>query len=240
MQIETLLEQCTEHRISDSLCIRADSRKTSVNLIKGFVQQLAKRAMDAQAKDVLIFFPDCPRPWQIPADMALETDDGRPLITDKTFAAKLNQAIDSQQEDSKMPRGIITKAEFDWNALASGINPVYISTMKEQDNLYVNAAVIQAQSGKPAKSLLNDTAHSLNSDEELQNRCSYVARGENLIEYQYEALRWFKDSQTQIWIRRGMTFTSNIWGIEYLGEPCWIEEVLDAVPLNYHVDNIAR
>ncbi len=77
MHIETLLEQCTEHRIADSLCICADSKETASKLVIGFVQQMASRAAAFRKKEVLIFSPGCRKPRQIPVEMAMQTGGSR-------------------------------------------------------------------------------------------------------------------------------------------------------------------
>lgn len=135
-------------------------------------------------------------------------------------------------------RGIIRSAtDLDWNAIINGENPVYISQMEDQHNLFINTAAVSAQSGKPPKEFLAATAHALNSEEELQNRCKFLLRDGSMTEYDYRALRWYRDPESGIWVRKHMDFISNFWKIDYLGQPCWMVEVLEAAPRDKHLDS---
>lgn len=135
-------------------------------------------------------------------------------------------------------RGIIESAtDLDWNAIARGNNPVYISQLQDQHNLYLNQAAVAAQSGKPPAEFLSATAHALNYEEELLGRCQHITRDRQLVEYSYRAMRWFRDPETGIWVRRQMQFISNFWLVDYLGQPCWMGEVLEANPLERFLDS---
>ncbi len=118
--------------------------------------------------------------------------------------------------------------EIDWTAIQSYDRPVYISQLDTQQNLYLNNAAFTAQSAKPPSDFLRSTAHELNYDDELVKRCYHLKRDAHLIEYEYEALRWFRDPDSALWIRRRMQFISNFYKIIYLGQDCWLGEVLGA------------
>jgi hypothetical protein len=135
-------------------------------------------------------------------------------------------------------RGVINMAdslrsghEIDWTAIQSYDRPVYISQLDTQQNLYLNNAALTAQSAKPPSDFLRSTAHELNYDDELVKRCYHLKRDAHLIEYEYEALRWFRDPDSALWIRRRMQFISNFYKIIYLGQDCWLGEVLGAATL---------
>lgn len=116
--------------------------------------------------------------------------------------------------------------EIDWNAIQSHDRPVYVSQLDSQQNLYLNNAAFTAQSAKPPSDFLRSTAHELNYDDELVKRCYHLRQDAHLIEYEYEALRWFRDPDSALWIRRRMQFISNFYKIVYLGQDCWLGEVL--------------
>ena len=94
-----------------------------------------------------------------------------------------------------------------------------------------------AQSEKPPAEFLCATAHSLNFEDELLNRCQHLKRDGYLLEYNYEALRWFRDPDTGLFVRRRMQFVSNFHRVTYLGQDCWMGEVLRADPIDRFVDN---
>lgn len=143
----------------------------------------------------------------------------------------------SKKPPAQKLRGIIQAAtDLDWSEIVGGSNPVYVSQLQDQHNLFLNQAAVSAQSGKPPAEFLSATAHALNFEEELITRCGHLIRDEHLREYNYRALRWFRD-ESGIWIRRHMAFVSNFWKISYLGQPCWLGEVLEAMPLETHLDN---
>lgn len=144
-------------------------------------------------------------------------------------------AIAGSGEPSSRPRllrGVIQSAvDLDWTAIHGGNNPIYINELKTQRNLYLNEAAVAAQSGKPPAEFLSATAHVLNFEEELTDRCRHLMRDRRLQTYSYLALRWFQDEETGIWIRRQMSFVSNFWRVSYLGCDCWMGEVLQALPV---------
>ncbi len=131
---------------------------------------------------------------------------------------------------------IQVKTELDWTAIQGGATPVYITQLADQHNLYLNHAAVLAQSGKPPAEFLSATAHALNFEEELSSRCARIEQDGELTDYPYEAMRWFRDEQGR-WIRRRMQFFSNFWKVNYLGQECWLGEVLQATPLEQFVDS---
>lgn len=138
----------------------------------------------------------------------------------------------------KQPAPVVrSRVELDWTAIQQGSNPVYISQMRDQHNLYLNAAAVSAQSEKPPAEFLSATAHTLNFEDELLERCEHLGQNGQLIEYTYQALRWFRDPDSQLMIRRRMQFVSSFYRVHYLGQDCWLGEVLSAAPLERFVDN---
>lgn len=123
---------------------------------------------------------------------------------------------------------IVAGLELDFNAIYESQNPIYITQISDQTNLFANKAALAAQGKKP-KEFLGQSACALNDEEELALRCSLIYKDGSLTEYQYSALRWFSDPETGFWRRKRMNFTSNFRRIEYLGELCWLGEVLEAV-----------
>ncbi len=125
----------------------------------------------------------------------------------------------------------------DWTAIQAYHRPVYVSQLDTQQNLYLNNAAFMAQAAKPPSNFLRSTAHELNYDDELVKRCNHLKRDAHLIEYEYEALRWFRDPDSALWIRRKMQFVSNFYRIVYLGQDCWLGEVLWADTLDSFADS---
>lgn len=132
---------------------------------------------------------------------------------------------------------VLSRFDFDWNAIHSGDHPIYITQLHDQHNLYLNRAAVIAQSDKPPAEFLSATAHSLNFEDELLTRCQYLQQAGHLLEYTYEALRWFRDPDTGLLVRRRMQFVSNFYRVMYLGQDCWLGEVLQANPLERFVDS---
>lgn len=118
--------------------------------------------------------------------------------------------------------------ELNWAAIQASNRPVYITQFADQQNLFLNFTAVMAQSNKPPGDFLRSTAHTLNFEDELLQRCRYLKTDHRLIEYEYQALRWFQDPDTGLWIRRRMQFVSNFYRIFYLGRECWLGEVLVA------------
>lgn len=146
-----------------------------------------------------------------------------------------NQSDRTPQQPRRSP--IITSAsDLDWNAIFSGQNPIYINDLRTQRNLYLNDAAVLAQSRKPAAELLSDNAHSLNFDDELIRRCDRISQDGSLREYEYEALRWFHDSEMDRFIRKRMRLISNFWRVTYLQTSCWCGEVLQAEEVRSYGD----
>ncbi|MGI0488871.1 hypothetical protein ACN4EK_25955 [Pantanalinema rosaneae CENA516] len=129
---------------------------------------------------------------------------------------------------------IQSRFEIEWNAIHLSSNPTYITQLSDQHNLYLNQAAVLAQSGKPPAEFLSSTAHTLNYEDELVTRCGHIKTDGFLTEYSYEAMRWFQD-ESGLWVRRRMRFVSNFWRVEYLGQDCWLGEVLQAEALNQFV-----
>lgn len=213
----------------DSYCIHAPSYDAALEMVKcdRSVRVLGADALALGKKETRIFWDGCQEgnEFVVPA---LFARDNRAMQQDP-LSEGLERAMQIL-EDSGFPniaQPIIRSAtDFDWTAVMSGENPTYISQMKTQANLFVSAAAVAAQSDKPPSDLLSDTAHSLNYEDELLFRCKTVIADGSINQYQYEGLRWFNDDGT--WIRRRMNFVSNVWNIEYLNRPCWMEEVLFA------------
>ena len=151
--------------------------------------------------------------------------------------ASIQPALSTQPQTVALERALIRSAtDLDWNAIQKGRNPVYITQLHDQHNLFLNQVAVMAQSGKPPAEFLSTTAHTLNFEDELRSRCAHIQSDHSLSEYSYEALRWFRDD-AGVWIRRRMTFFSNFWRVEYLGQDCWLGEVLQATPLDQFVDH---
>ncbi|NES88063.1 hypothetical protein D5R40_08170 [Okeania hirsuta] len=70
--------------------------------------------------------------------------------------------------------------------------PTYINAITTQKKLYANPTALNAQ-GQPPEMFLQGNAYDLNDVEELDYRTARVASGEKLVEYEYQAWRWFFD-----------------------------------------------
>lgn len=145
--------------------------------------------------------------------------------------------VDFYQTQTSMAPTVRSGFEFDWNAIHNSTRPTYITQLQDQHNLYLNQAAVMAQSEKPPAEFLSATAHSLNFEDELLARCQHLKRDARLLEYSYEALRWFRDSDTGLFVRRRMQFVSNFHRVTYLGQDCWLGQVLRADPLDRFVDS---
>ena len=146
------------------------------------------------------------------------------------------------EETVKTSQGSVqARFDIDLNTLYQGANPVYINDLQTQTNLWCNTAALQAQGKKPQEFLIVQSAFALNYEDELDNRCRQLRNDGRLVEYAYQALRWFQETDTSIWRRRKMQFVSNFWKVEYLSEQCWLGEVLQATPLEqFAVGEIGR
>lgn len=176
---------------------------------------------------IQIIWPDCQTPLRIsPRIMSSDSDSSssRLLKSNKSTPVQATPIIRSQ-------------VDLDWNTIQMGHNPVYVSHLYTQHNLFLNNAAVLAQSAKPPAEFLSTTAHVLNFEEELQSRCQHLGQDGQLIEYEYKALHWFHDPEANVWIRRRMQFISNFYRVTYLGQICWLGEVLSTVGLNQFVDN---
>lgn len=207
------LQGCQLGISDESFCIHAPSFEVAKELKDNSLQWLALQALALGVRDTKVYFSDGEKPYQIPARFAVEQVSSNFVKPVKPIATPI----------------IKSAVDFDWNAVMQGENPTYISQMKTQANLFVSAAAIAAQSDKPPSDLLSDTAHSLNYEDELLYRCRTVVADGAINQYSYEGLRWFNEDG--MWIRKRMNFVSNVWSIEYLNRPCWMEEVLYAEPV---------
>lgn len=176
---------------------------------------------------IQIIWPDCKSPLTI-----------SPRIMASDFYSSSSRRLKSNEfSPMKTTPPIRSQIDLDWNMIQMGNNPVYVSHLQSQHNLFLNNAAVLAQSAKPPAEFLSATAHVLNFEDELQMRCNHLWRDGQLIEYEYKALRWFHDLETNGWVRRRMQFVSNFYRVTYLGQDCWLGEVLSAVALNQFVDN---
>lgn len=127
------------------------------------------------------------------------------------------------------PPIVKSKADIDYNQLHHGANCVYINQIADQTNLWANQTALRTQGKKPAEFLVVQNAFALNYPNELDARMSYLLQDGQIREYSYEAMRWFQEDDG-VWRRRHMEFVSNFWRIDYLGQDCWLGEVLHAQP----------
>jgi hypothetical protein len=122
------------------------------------------------------------------------------------------------------------ETDLDLGNLYSSDKPTYINAIEDQTNLWCNLAALQAQGKKPQEFLIVQNAFALNFEEELSDRMNFLEADNQLREYSYRALRWYQEPDARIWRRREMNFVSSFWKIEYLGQPCWLGQVLSAQP----------
>ena len=123
---------------------------------------------------------------------------------------------------------LISEFDLDLNEIYNNPLPVYINQLSDQKVLFANPAALKAQGKKPAE-FLGESAAALNDPEELEYRDSLVIREGFINEYQYSALRWYRDPETNFWRRKRMDFCSNFRQINYLGEECRLAIVLEAI-----------
>ena len=210
-----------------SYVIEVDSKDEASQMIQcpKTIQWLAEQAAALGLMDTKIYYPKCPKPFLVPASFARGWSQSVEPLNQELAAVVQKFGISA--EVPTMAKPVINSAiDFDWNAVMAGENPTYISQMKTQANLYVNAAVVSAQSNKPPSDLLNDTAHTLNDPDELIARCQYVINDGVIHAYSYEGWRWYNENDE--WVRHRINLVSNVWNIQYLSRPCWMEEVLFA------------
>jgi PAS domain-containing protein len=219
-----LLQGCELRFHGDSICIYAPDEAIACELSDS-LYWLASWAKTLNKRDARVFYPGCRKPYQIPARWAIAEASTSSEEIDRPSPNLLS--LTPQPKEQRL-RGIIQSvAELDWNAVFNGGNPIYITQLHDQRNLFLNQAAVNAQSGKPPAEFLAGTAHTLNFEDELVNRCEHLIVDGSLSLYEYEAMRWFLDDRG-LWVRRKMQFVSNFWKVDYLGQPCWMGEVLQA------------
>lgn len=208
----------------------APSKIAAENFLELEIEALVQSANGIYTT-IQIVWPNCKAPLKIsPRIMASGSyPSSRRLIDGDYDLTNLAQ--------TKTNSIVQSKTDLDWNSIQMGNNPVYVSHLHNQHNLFLNNAAVLAQGAKPPAEFLCATAHVLNFEDELQARCQHLIRDGQLIEYQYEALRWFHDPEANLWIRRRMQFVSNFHRITYLGQDCWLGEVLTTSPSNQFMDN---
>lgn len=208
----------------------APSRTAAENFLELEIEALIHSANGIYAT-IQIVWPNCKAPLKIsPRIMASDSyPPSRRFVENNRDLTNLTRA--------KTTPIVRSQTDLDWNAIQMGNNPVYISHLHNQHNLFLNNAAVLAQGAKPPAEFLCATAHVLNFEDELQARCQYLVRDGQLVEYEYKALRWFHDPEANLWIRRRMQFVSNFYRVTYLGQDCWLGEVLSASASNQFMDN---
>jgi hypothetical protein len=148
----------------------------------------------------------------------------RPYRIDAALASLLSSPV-GVLPSSREVGGEAVSEDLDWVAVMGGANPIYISILEDQRNVFMNNAAVECQGIKPQE-FLGDRAYALNYSDELSSRCGYITRDGGLREYHYEALRWVMVEGLPR--RKLMRFTSNFLKIKYLSQPCWMGEVLQS------------
>ena len=193
------------------------------------IQWLAEQAAALGLMDTKIYYPQCPKPFLVPASFARGWSQSVEPLNQELAAVV--QKLGISAEVPTMAKPVINSAiDFDWNAVMAGENPTYISEHKNQSNLFVSASAVAALSNKPPSELLSDTAHTLNDPDELIYRCKTVIADGAIHAYSYDGWRWYVDEMGD-WDRKRMHFVSNVWNISYLSRSCWLEEILSAIPV---------
>jgi len=193
--------------------INAPSERAALILLENSFDKLAITAAKIKGQ-VLVKWLGCDEPFKITAEMANIPNEPRET-------AKKN--LESSESEL-----IIPELEIDLNSIYNNPLPVYINQLSDQKVLFANPAALKAQGKKPAE-FLGESAAALNEPEELEYRDSLIIKDSFLNEYRYNALRWYKEPETHLWRRKRMEFYSNFRKINYLGEPCRLAVVLEAV-----------
>lgn len=193
------------------LCYWLDSKQLADALAAEW-DCVVRFAVARQLERIDIYWRGCDnKPYRFPVTLAREAGAKTLLPT------------------AKEVNGLATVRDIDWNAVFGGENAIYISTLSSQDNLFANNTAILCQQ-KPAQEFLRDKATSLNYPDELSSRCDRIQRDGGITEYEYLAYRWYR-GEGGAFLKRQMRFTSNFVQIEYLGQRCWMGEVLQAEPM---------
>lgn len=130
---------------------------------------------------------------------------------------------------------VIPELDLDFNGIYYNEHPILFFDFEDGDIIFANLAAVRAQN-KKLKKLLGSSAASLNFPEELERRTLRVWRGEQLREYENEAMRWFWDEQLKIYRRKRMRFTSNAGKINFAGTDCWYSHTVNAEDTGRFVD----
>ena len=203
--------------------IEAPSHDDANELLDTWVDSLLKSAA-ALKGSIQIRWDGCKRPFTLTAEMA------HTMIGEQEPAKSQQNSIFSTKQSLKSENLalFIPEIEVDLNLLYNNPLPVYINQLSDQKVLFANPAALKAQGKKPAE-FLGESAAALNDPEELEYRDSLVIKDGFINEYQYSALRWYRDPETNFWRRKRMNFCSNFRQINYLGEECRLAIVLEAI-----------
>lgn len=159
----------------------------------------------------------------------LYASDNRQYKISASLSGNSGESLPSQEpsESSELlinvPESLITLQLLEDSDL-----PTYINAIATQKKLYANQTALNAQ-GQPPEMFLQGNAYDLNDVEELDYRTARVASGEKLVEYAYQARRWFFDIEAGRFRLKHMQFHSNFKQIQFCGQPCWLGQVLEAV-----------
>ncbi len=212
------------HAESEAAIVQAGSWDAAMEIHKTYFQALARLARDLGKREIRIEHNDPSKPpLRVMADFANCGQEESGF----TNEGNLNWKSVLKQYSLAHFSKTWSDLELDFNALNQSANAIYISQLEDQTNLYANRTALLAQGKKP-KEFLGQSACALNDEEELARRCHLIYNDGGLNEYGYSALRWFHEPSTGFWRRKRMNFISNFRKLEYLGELCWIGEVLVA------------
>ena len=226
---------------SDRLIIEAPNKSAACKLIDEAIAQLACSVARLNYKDVLVRFPGGDRPFRIPVAMASEfLQPVESLLSQLTNSASQQSQDPKNSDENPQARLIdqepnallaIPELELNYSALYNSERPTYISQLVDQVNVFANPAALAAQGKKPSE-FLGQNAYALNEPEELEYRCDRISSNETLREYEYQAWRWYFDLNANRWRLKRMAFVSNFRLLRnYLGQPCWLGQVLNAEEL---------
>ncbi|MBD2180607.1 hypothetical protein H6S82_01980 [Planktothrix sp. FACHB-1355] len=205
-------------KLSGRNCIiLAPSHDDATELLENCVDSLLSTAAVLKG-NVQIGWRGCKRPFKITPEMA------KIMMSEPS----LHEKITMNQPNSDPKNNLLPELGFDLNELYCNPLPVYINQISDQRVVFANPAALAAQGKKPIE-FLGESAAALNDPDELERRDAMLIRDGFLSEYQYNALRWYKDEETQLWRRKRMNFCSNFRRINFLGESCRLAIVLQAV-----------
>lgn len=197
------ISRCQSSFTDTEIILFAPDKLTAEGIRLG-ATSVAQWALNQGRQQVVVYWPGCNKPYQIPALFAIPT------------------------KESNMSAAIIPQIDFDLNQLYRTPNPVYITQLSDQTLLWANPAALRAQ-GKTPKDFLGENAAALNDPSELEYRDRMLRTSNHqLTEYEYSALRWYREQDSGLWLRKRMNFCSNFSIINYLDVPCRLGVVLSA------------